>query len=381
MSQRVLRCYYEVLEIERKASFDEIRKAYKIKSLKYHPDRNYGNQEEAAIKFKEVHNAYTVLSDENERAWYDSHREQILRGGDGSGAPDELNIYEYFTNACFDEYDDAEKGFFTVYAKVIDTLIEEETDYEDKAKAWPGFGNSEAEYPHVQKFYAHWKNFSSYKTFAWKDEYKVTEMEDRYSRRMADRINMKARAVAKKEYVQTVQNLATFLYRRDPRVKVELERQEAEAEAKAVEREALDVERQRRRREANKRVWQEAAVQEARKDAERAARGEAMDGTAIELLYEKERQAREMMKGKVGCGTMTGFAMLEGDDEDDGKPQHFNCPACKKTFKAQKQFDEHVNSNKHKTKLKQLAGKGIDVTALMSGKKADAADEDEDKDD
>lgn len=378
MSQRVLRCYYEVLEVERKATFEEIRKAYKQKSLQYHPDKNYGNQEEAAVRFKEVQNAYTVLSDADERAWYDAHREQILRGGEEAGDPDEINLYEYFSNTCFDDYDDSETGFFTVYTKVFDMLIEEESEYDSKAKGWPGFGDSAAEWPRVQKFYSHWKNFSTVKTFAWKDEYKVNEMEDRYSRRMADRINQKARTSAKKEYVQTVQSLANYLYRRDPRVKAELERQEAEAEAKAAEQAMRDVERQKRRREANERVWQEAADKEAREEAERAARGEAMDGSTIELLYEKERQAREMMKGKVGCGKMTGFAMLEGDDGDDAKPQSLNCPACKKSFKSEPQYKEHINSSKHKTKLKQLGAKGVDVVALMNGgKEADQKDDDQ----
>lgn len=364
MAQRVLRCYYEVLDVERKATFEEIRKAYKMKSLQYHPDKNYGNQEEAAVKFKEVQNAYTVLSDKDERAWYDSHREQILRGGDGTNDPEEINLYEYFSNTCFDDYSDSETGFFTVYAKVFDMLVEEESDYDSKAKRWPGFGSSTAEWPDVQAFYSHWKNFSTGKTFAWKDEYKVNDMEDRYSRRMADRINQKARGSAKKEYVQTVQSLANYLYRRDPRVKAQLELQAAEEEAKAKEQERRDVERQRRRREANERIWQEAAEKEAREEAERAARGEAMDGSTIELLYEKMRQGRETKKGG-----MTGFAMLEDDDESDAKALTLNCPACKKTFKSEPQFKEHINSNKHKAKLRQLAAKGVDVTELMNGKK------------
>ncbi|TPP48820.1 DnaJ domain family protein [Leishmania donovani] len=335
MGEGRIRCYYEVLEVERKATYDEIRAAYKKKSLQYHPDKNYGNQEEAAMRFKEVQNAYSILSDADERAWYDSHREAILRGGDGTGDPDELNLYEYFTAGCFDGFDDSESGFYAVYRKVFDMLIEEESDYDSRAKLWPGFGTSTSDWADVQKFYGHWRNFSTYKTFTWKDEYKVNEMEDRYSRRMAGRINSKARDGAKKEYVRTVQSLAQFVYRRDPR--------------------------------ANERVWAEAAEREAREEAERAARGEAMDGSILEMLYEKERQTKEMMRGNGGVGAHTaGFAMLGGDDDE--VVTVFNCPACKKQFKSENQYKEHVRSNKHKTKLKQLAAKGTDVAALMGEK-------------
>ncbi|EPY31854.1 DnaJ like protein subfamily A member 5 [Strigomonas culicis] len=363
MSGRTIRCYYEVLEVERKATSDEIRSAYKKKSLQYHPDRNYGNTEEAAVKFKEVQNAYTVLSDVNERAWYDAHRESILRGGDGSCDPDEINLYAYFSASCYDGYEDDEGGFYAVYRKVFDTLIEEEGDYESRAKSWPTFGDSGSAWADVQKFYTHWRNFSTVKHFAWKDEYKVNEMEDRYTRRAADRINQKARSSAKKEYVQNVQSLAQFVYRRDPRVKAELERQEQENAAKEEEQQRRDADRQRKRRAANEKMWAEAAEKEEREEEERAARGETMDGSVLEMLYEKQRKAQEEQKRGAATG------------DDEGGAASLNCPACKKRFKTSNQFKEHVNSNKHKTKLKQLASKGIDVEALMKG---DAATEERD---
>lgn len=64
------RDYYEVLEVSKNASADEIKKAYRKKAIQFHPDKNPGNKE-AEEKFKEAAEAYEILSDEQKRAQYD----------------------------------------------------------------------------------------------------------------------------------------------------------------------------------------------------------------------------------------------------------------------------------------------------------------------
>ncbi|MGN1046967.1 MAG: molecular chaperone DnaJ [Candidatus Cryptobacteroides sp.] len=64
------RDYYEVLGVDKSASLDDIKKAYRKKAIQYHPDKNPGNKE-AEEKFKEAAEAYSVLSDADKRAKYD----------------------------------------------------------------------------------------------------------------------------------------------------------------------------------------------------------------------------------------------------------------------------------------------------------------------
>ena len=79
--------YYEVLEISRTSSAEEIKKSYRRLAMKYHPDRNPGDTE-AEAKFKEINQAYDVLKDEQKRAAYDRFGHSAFEGGGGPGGFD-----------------------------------------------------------------------------------------------------------------------------------------------------------------------------------------------------------------------------------------------------------------------------------------------------
>lgn len=80
MSKLKMKCYYDVLEVDRDADDDTLKKSYRKLALKWHPDKNIANETEAKQKFQLIQQAWEVLSDPQERAWYDKHRDQILRG-------------------------------------------------------------------------------------------------------------------------------------------------------------------------------------------------------------------------------------------------------------------------------------------------------------
>jgi len=100
--------YYEILGVDKNATKEDIKKAYKKLALKYHPDRNKG-EKESEEKFKEVGEAYSVLSDDNKRAKYDRFGVEGLRGGEGSGGfdfggfdfGDAESIFEQFFGSGF----------------------------------------------------------------------------------------------------------------------------------------------------------------------------------------------------------------------------------------------------------------------------------------
>ncbi len=93
------RDYYEVLEVTRSANGDEVKKSYRRLAVKFHPDKNPGDKT-AEEKFKELGEAYDVLSDEQKRAAYDRFGHQAFaqgggaaRGGAGGGFHDPFDIF------------------------------------------------------------------------------------------------------------------------------------------------------------------------------------------------------------------------------------------------------------------------------------------------
>jgi molecular chaperone DnaJ len=90
------RDYYEVLGVEKNASEDEIKKAYKRMAIKYHPDRNPGDKE-AEEKFKEAAEAYEVLHDPQKRQRYDQFGFDAVSGAAGGGGFSDVNdIFSHF---------------------------------------------------------------------------------------------------------------------------------------------------------------------------------------------------------------------------------------------------------------------------------------------
>lgn len=353
--------YYELLSVDRSATEDELKKAYRKKALELHPDRNYGNVEHATTLFAEVQTAYEVLSDPQERAWYDSHEAAILRGDDGQ---DNGENYEYNTKVTsaddlvrvisrFNknvEFTDSPSGFYGYLREIFEQLKSEEeiaADWENvDIPEYPPFGHADDEYDDVVKhFYQVWVGFSTRKTFSWKDKYRLSEAPDRQYRRLMEKENKKLREEGQKEFNDAVRALVAFVRKRDPRYTPNTQ---TEAERQKILRDA-------------------AAAQAAKARAANAAKMQQ------EVPAWAQTVERDENEGVI--------------EESESEEEHYECVACKKTFKSEKQWDAHEKSKKHQKAVYALRRKMQKDNAKLnldsesgSGINTPMSDEDEDED-
>lgn len=319
--QEVKTSYYELLGIERQATEEQIKKAYRKKALELHPDRNYGNEDAATATFAEVQTAYEILSDPQERAWYDSHESAILRGDDGTGA-DEVPTYQNIRITTADdlarmvrkfnsnvEFTDSPSGFFGFVRETFEQLAKEE----EAAANWdggelydyPSFGHKDDKYDDVAKrFYSSWSSFSTVKSFAWKDKWKLSEAPDRWYRRRMEKENKDLRQEGIKEFNEAVRSFVAFVRKRDPRYVPSTQSEE---------------ERQK--------ILRDAA-------ASQAARARAANQAKMSSKIPEWTTAREPEE-------------LEESEEEEVEQEVFECVACNKTFKSEKSWEAHERSKKH----------------------------------
>ncbi|KAI5361319.1 Putative DnaJ domain, Zinc finger C2H2-type, Zinc finger C2H2 superfamily [Septoria linicola] len=357
--------YYELLSVERSATEDEIKKAYRKKALELHPDRNYGNVENATKLFAEIQSAYEVLSDPQERAWYDSHESAILQGQDPQDqgtvptyqnvkittANDINNIVGKFNRNV--EFSDSPSGFFGFLRETFDHLAQEEDiagQMEDiDNPEYPTFGHRDDDYPDVvKKFYAAWSGFATVKSYSWCDRWRLSDAPDRFIRRKMEQENAKCRKDGRDEFNEAVRTLVQFIKKRDPRVIVDTRTEEERSKAL---RDAADSQR-RRAMEANAAKMSEAVPE-----------------------WTKSREPDE-------------HAELEGTfDSDTEEEEVFECVACNKIFKSEKQMDAHEKSKKHQKAIKDLqrrmrkqdASLNLNGSGATSGAATPDVDEDEEE--
>ena len=103
------RCYYEILGVERTASVDVIKGAYRKAAKEHHPDRNHGD-DHAEVRFKEVSEAYEVLKDDQKRAAYDRFGHAAFEQGNGRSGGNPFDFASSFTDIFEDLFGEMSGG-------------------------------------------------------------------------------------------------------------------------------------------------------------------------------------------------------------------------------------------------------------------------------
>ncbi|SCW03939.1 LAFE_0H02366g1_1 [Lachancea fermentati] len=370
-------CYYELLGVESNASDGDLRKAYRKKALQYHPDKNPGNIEEATAIFATIRSAYEVLSDPQERAWYDSHKNQILSDDVGPNADDEEYEYEvdatvtgittdellkFFNSALYTRIDDTPAGLYQIAGKVFAKLASDEVKagrraglsnfdkYQDdffeteinsmgykkafdkyskmnESTLFPQFGDSTTDFQYLRGFYQKWGSFGTVKTFSWKDEYMYSRNYDRRTKREINKRNEKLRQQAKSEYNKTVKRFVTFIKKFDKRMKEGAKRFEQEKRKKLQEDLRKQIEKDR---QANL------------KNASDPFKLQSWQTVDQEEWDEIERHFDEFIDKNTG------------EDDSEEEIVIYECFICNKNFKSEKQLENHTNTKAHKKTLRKV---------------------------
>ena len=104
--------YYEILQVPRTATENDIRKGYRKQALKWHPDKNPNNKEVAEERFKLIAEAYEVLSNKDKREIYDRFGKEGLSGPPRREAGDNTATFETFSSNVFRRPEEVFREFF-----------------------------------------------------------------------------------------------------------------------------------------------------------------------------------------------------------------------------------------------------------------------------
>ncbi|KAL1410160.1 hypothetical protein Q8F55_004165 [Vanrija albida] len=379
--------YYELLQVDIEATPDEIKKSYRKLALINHPDKNPHRIEEATKLFADLQQAYEILSDPNERAFYDKHRNDHIETNDddfydhvraGDTATNDKRskfnnrrrgdpgvkleqLMRFFDPKLARKMDDSNEGFYSVYRTLFNVLGSDEALHTPEGQTmvyYPTFGNSTTPYAPppgmtkaekaktnwVRDFYVAWGEFTTEKRFEWLEKWDVHRGEDRNVRRLMEKENKKLREDHRKEYIDTVRTLVEFVQHRDPRYKAYQAKLAQEKKHKShnplasgastpgFKAPPVDAEAARKREEERMRL----AAAHVEQDWQKFATKDPEDEEDV------DEQAYE--------GDGTGIRM-----EDESGNEVFECVACNKNFQSEAQWANHERSKKHKQAVFKLA--------------------------
>lgn len=383
-------CYYELLGVERTATEADLKTAFRRKALQYHPDKNPDNVENTTAIFTTIRAAYEVLSDPQDRAWYDEHRDQILSDkpisstGQDTGYSDyevdslvtgvtNEELLMFFEPTLYTRLDDSPAGLYQIAGKIFARLAKDEIingirlnlkdfelyhdrSYEEDINSLgyqrafevhfksgnmeqmylPGFGHSKTDYDYVKNFYKKWSGFKTLKSFSWKDEYMYSKSYDRRTKREINKRNEKSRQNARNEYNKTVKKFVDFVKKFDQRMKDGAKK--LEQERKQQEHVKNELKSQQKISDHNRKVRNQFEVQE----------WQQIEETKWEDI---EREYEDVDHNQSGSNNLNDFNINDLEVEE---VVIYECFVCNRDFKSENQLKNHCNTKLHAKRVREL---------------------------
>ncbi|POW08983.1 hypothetical protein PSTT_07150, partial [Puccinia striiformis] len=349
---------YQILQVSPDASSEEIKKAFRKQALVHHPDKNYDNVENATKMFAKIQQAYEILSDDDERAFYDRHRDELLNaGGDDfddfdpthlkpNSSRSSLNpgitskqLLKFFDATLWKgDFSDSQTSFFTIYRNLFHQLsTEEKIARKDTTMIYPSFGSSGSSYDQdvdgtraLKHFYSAWSNFATQKSFEWVEPHRTNQQVDRRIKRLIEKENQRERENAR-------ENITKRSEKRDPRFA-----------ASAA---------------SNPEKWRAQEIQRIKRELREVAEKRAKE------REDEARQFREQAWQRQKDKTMKAQKNSRGisrEEEPEAAVNDWYCAACSKDFKSQGAWDNHERSKKHRQNAQRLRKQMLKEDAELS---------------
>eukprot|EP00854_Cymbomonas_tetramitiformis_P007212 gene7212-8594_t len=366
-------------------------------------DKNQHRIDEAEQQFKEIQQAYEILSSPEERKWYSvvpveslfefgslhnlssacrcvvisrGWGEFIVTSYQPTRPDDEVDLGPYFEPGAFKGYKNTPKGFYNVFGEVFAALFQQEIEVSPDVPEAPDLGGPTATAKQVNDFYSFWINFTSVKEFAWADEYNPASAPTRKIRRLMEEENKKRRRKEKGAFVDLVRQLAAHVRSKDTRfAKYQAEAEEA-AKVAAAEAEKLRKQ-QREERLAKAMGMEEADWTDQLMCSKRTAEGlRPLDQLMRNMRTAEGLRPLESEVGGHGDGDSVGGRVKAADlerskmfaeeevEEEEAEAQPY-CVVCRKRFKSESQWRNHEKSKKHLEKVAELKSE-LEAEELMA---------------
>lgn len=256
-----------------------------------------------------------------------------------------LDVFPYFTTACFKGFSDDAEGFYTVYRNVFEKLATEDIEYMDDPEEYetiPNFGKSSSNTEFMLKFYNYWESYCTKKSFVWLYTHNINEIRDRRILKLVDKEHKKIQQKARKERNEEIRNLVMFVKKRDRRFVEYKKLLEEKAQLNRLKSQQNNLDQIKKR---NKDIAEQ----------QKNSKGSVEQQEQMRQLEEKYLNQYDDDSESSSDETSQIDEDLENCDlNDENYDDELYCVACNKFFMNEATKVNHESSKKHKYNLELL---------------------------